>query len=265
MNTEELTTSTQYFVATSGFCMMQRSVYTLIIALAIIALPSFAIAGIVDPEPTDELRKMASMFTVKENAAAARVLFRQAEGIPDTKPLEKGNQYARAIMMMKIASERGDALSQQTIGVLYEDGRAVPKDVVLAFKWLKMAADQGLPISQTLVAAKFEFGVGVRQDYAEAANWYLAAANQNYPAAQMRLGLLYEAGKGVARDIVVAYCWLLLGASAGDLAAQTERTRVERQLTRQQIAEAQEMARTWSRNHPTRCIDEGTCLPLEFK
>lgn len=46
----------------------------------------------------------------------------------------------------------------------------------------------------------YETGRGLPQDYMLAAAWYQRAAQQGYPRAQHLLGLLYDKGQGVAED-----------------------------------------------------------------
>lgn len=244
--------------------MAHAHIFILAALLISLSIPSPANAAS-DPEPTDEIRRTAALFTPREAGAASSALWKQAENTPDTQPGSKGDLYARSVMLMKIAAERGDAPSQLQLGTLYEEGRVIRKDSALAFKWLKKAADQGMSTAQYGVAAKYEFGVGVRQDYSEAAKWYLAAANQHFAAAQMQLGLLYLNGQGVPKDIIIGHCWLNLSAANGEARALDERNRAAKLLTSAQVAEAQIMVREWIKQHPGRCVDEGLCLPMAFK
>jgi TPR repeat protein len=85
----------------------------------------------------------------------------------------------------------------------------------------------------------------VPQDYGEAAKWYRKAADQNYALAQSSLGPMYQLGRGVPHDEILALMWYHLAAAQGDDYAKEARD----ELTPDQIAEAQRLAREWK---PTR-------------
>jgi TPR repeat protein len=72
--------------------------------------------------------------------------------------------------------------------------------------------------------------------------------------AQYNLGNFYAAGRGVPQDYVLAYKWFNLAASrsSGQVRerAIADRDSVYELLTRDQIAEAQRLAREWDEAHP---------------
>ena len=93
-------------------------------------------------------------------------------------------------------------------------------------------------------------GEGVPEDDAEAVRWYRLAAEQGLAAAQLNLGGSYANGEGVPEDHVLAYMWLNLSAAQGFERAQDNKDRIERDITREQIAEAQRLSREWLEAHP---------------
>ena len=93
-------------------------------------------------------------------------------------------------------------------------------------------------------------GQGVQRDYAEAANWVRRAAEQGYAPAQADLGVLYWNGQGVPQDAVLAYMWLHL-AAAQEPNAVEERDAAASQMTPDEIAEAQRLAREWKPTAPS--------------
>ncbi len=90
---------------------------------------------------------------------------------------------------------------------------------------------------------------GVAQDYAEAAKWVRLAAEQGFPQAQHNLGVSYFLGRSVPQDYVAAHKWLNLAAVQEELAEKL-RGAVASLMTRDQIAEAQKLAREWMEKHP---------------
>jgi uncharacterized protein len=55
----------------------------------------------------------------------------------------------------------------------------------------------------------------------------------------------YATGLGVPQDNIHAYTWLSVAAARGDQDAVSNRNRVARQMTPEQIAEAQKLASEW--------------------
>ena len=107
----------------------------------------------------------------------------------------------------------------------------------------KAAAERGSIMPQFLLGNMYKAGHGVAQNYAQAVRWYELAAAQGMDAAQYNLGLMYGRGWGVAQDYVRAHMWFNLAAVSGDADSVKARDITERQMTREQIAEAQRMAR----------------------
>lgn len=76
-------------------------------------------------------------------------------------------------------------------------------------------------------------------------------ANQGDPRAQYLLGRMYMDGNGVTQDYVQAHMWLNLATTGSVSEARGYRDAVGSRMTGQQIATAQEMARTWRSTSPT--------------
>jgi len=95
----------------------------------------------------------------------------------------------------------------------------------------------------------YSHGMGVTQDYAEAAKWYRKAADQGHASAQYYLGLMYYQGEGVSKNRVLAYMWVNLAAAALTGKAHEDalefRNTIAKEMTPQQIVEAQRLALEW--------------------
>ena len=131
---------------------------------------------------------------------------------------------------------------------MYNMERGVPQDYAEAVKWYRKAAEQGLQIAQTNLGVMYGQGHGVPQDYAEAVKWYRKAAEQGNALGQHVLGVMYDQGRGVPQDYVQAHKWLNLAVAAGDASALKVRDDLAGRMTREQIAEAQKLARDWKPN-----------------
>ena len=75
------------------------------------------------------------------------------------------------------------------------------------------------------------------------------AAEHGAPEAQFHLGLLYSTGQGVDQDYVIAHKWFNLAALQGSDEARRFRGDISLDMTPQEIARAQRLAREWKHNH----------------
>ena len=60
------------------------------------------------------------------------------------------------------------------------------------------------------------------------------------------LGYAYIQGRGVAQDFIEAHKWFNLSAATGNADAVKARDAVAGMMTREQLAEAQRLAREWT-------------------
>jgi hypothetical protein len=151
--------------------------------------------------------------------------------------------YEKAHQLWLIEAEKGSAVAQANIGLLYGDGLGVPQNDKEAVKWYRLAAEQGESRAQYYLGTAFEDGVGVPQDYEDAARNYLLAGEQGYVKAQFKLGLLYLRGQGVVQSTENAYAWWSVAASKGHKEAQKYMDSARQQMTPEQIATAQRIAK----------------------
>lgn len=122
----------------------------------------------------------------------------------------------------KQKAEAGDAKGQYLLGVMYAIGDGVPKDATKAFEWQQKAAAQG---------------------------------NAD---AQYMLGFMYGDGQGVSKNYVLAHMWTNIAVtSATGSKDQKEfiklRESLAENMTAQQIAEAQELAKKCTSNNFKGC------------
>lgn len=104
--------------------------------------------------------------------------------------------------------------------------------------WLPLA-EAGDAEAQVALADLYLYGQGVPADPARAADWYRRAAVQGDAVAQLNLGDLYSRGIGLPRDLAKAYVWLARAAKQGRRWAEEQAKLVQRQLTSDQLAEAE--------------------------
>jgi TPR repeat protein len=162
------------------------------------------------------------------------------------------HDYATALRIFRPLAAQGNAAAQFSLGLMYANGQGVAQDNAEAVKWYQLAAKQKHTQSQLNLGTMYLEGKGVAQDYAEAVKWYRFAADRGNAEANFFLGTMYAEGQGVAKDLVRAYMWLSLGAVSGDADAKN-RDILAKQMTPQQIAEAQKLARDCPQRGYSRC------------
>ncbi len=136
-------------------------------------------------------------------------------------------------------------LSSAVLAGPNEDGWAAyaRKDYATALRLFRQAADQGNAEAQHRLGVMYEFGIGVPQNFSEAFGLFSLAARQGFMRSQASLGLMYSDGRGSPVDLSAAHMWFNLAAAQGDHGAATNRDLAAKQMTPQQIAQAQARAR----------------------
>ena len=171
-------------------------------------------------------------------------------------PLEEGmdahraKDYAKAAELWRPLAEKGDAVAQYRLGLLYAEGKGVEQNDATAFTWMQRAANQGNADAQYDLGASYFGGAGVEKNEKEGVKWFQRAANQGMPLAQLNLGLLYAAGNGVPQDNIEAFKWLQLafrGLPPGGPRMDTAKALqdVGAKMTWDQLDEAKARERAW--------------------
>lgn len=131
-----------------------------------------------------------------------------------------------------------------------DNGERVGKPIVP--EWVLSAEKQGTVTAQFMLGMKFLPDDGVSPDYEEAAYWFRRAAEQGHTPAQCMLGVIYTTGLGVTKDHIQAYMWFTLSIEGSKdeqapfLQKATELSNtIVKNMTPQQIEEAQRLAREW--------------------
>ena len=126
----------------------------------------------------------------------------------------------------------------------YEDGFAAHQsgDYATALEFWRPLAEQGDAEAQYALGLMHFIGRGIPQDDAGAVKWWREAAMQAHVEAQTNLGSMYAGGRGVPQDYVSAHMWFYLAAAQGDEKAKQGQDRTARQMTPDQIAEAQRLS-----------------------
>jgi TPR repeat protein len=149
--------------------------------------------------------------------------------------------YAAALAELENAAKNGDAQAFFNLGIMYADGRALPKDEAKAAIYFREGAEKGSLLAAFNYAQALRKGEGVTLDYIEAAKWYRFAAERGDFRACNELGLLFVEGKGVARDLEEGFAWIYPAthASIQDASAFKNASQLASMMTPAQLERAQ--------------------------
>ena len=166
---------------------------------------------------------------------------------PDNLLVEQGQRAERLLA----DAESGTAEDTYNLGMQFERGIVVRQNYPEAARLYRLSAMQAFPDAQYKLCELSEQGRGLPQDYQEALRWCGLAADQGHGPAMFMLGRLYHTGHGVPRDVVRAHMWYNLASAYGYEEGKRWRDRLAAdddalQMTRDQVAEAQKLAREWN-------------------
>jgi len=158
---------------------------------------------------------------------------------------------------LRTKANQGDPASQFKLGLAYDSGQGVQRNLTEAAAWYKKAAEQGHAEAQNSLGSMYQNGQGVPQDYAEARRWYQKAADQGNGAAYNNLGFLYDDGLGVKQDKEKAVKFYHTAADAGSLYAvyNLAKSYWRGDGVKQDLIEAymwMDLARFYTQFHPNR-------------
>jgi TPR repeat protein len=173
-------------------------------------------------------------------------------------PLEDGQaaynrgDYATALKLFRPLAEQGNAEAQNNLAWAYEQGSAVKRDFKEAAKWYRSAAEQGSARAEYSLGVLYYNGRGVPKNLQDAIKWYRMAAAQGDPKAQYNLGFMYANGEGVTQNLPRGHMWWSLAAK-GEGAAWASLHALSKLMTKEQIAEAQVLARKCEASNYKQC------------
>lgn len=117
-------------------------------------------------------------------------------------------RFKKAAEKARILAVGGHPKAQTVMGMLYQYGLGVEKDVKVAIYWLEKAADQGLCEAESYLGDLYKDGVFVEKDWDKAEMWLSKAAKHGQREAQVHLGLMYLDTKWAKRDVKHGEIWL---------------------------------------------------------
>jgi uncharacterized protein len=153
--------------------------------------------------------------------------------------------FYQAGKMYRSAAASGHSGAMVNLGSLFENcyGNG-PCDNEKAAAWYRKAADRGNAIAQHNLSVMYATGTGVAQDEWTAKIMCRRAAEQGYLPAQYNLGVFYARGMGGPVDQVAAWAWYDLAATRGFEGAAQARATIAKQINPPEREKAQELSRS---------------------
>ncbi len=124
------------------------------------------------------------------------------------------------ITKWRALAERGDAVAQLNVGLMYLKGQGVEQSDEKAFEWFKKSANGRNEQAQFNVGLMYHKGQGVEQSYEKAFEWYKKSADNGNAQAQLNVGVMYRKGEGVEQSDEKAFEWFKKSADNGNADAQ---------------------------------------------
>ena len=170
--------------------------------------------------------------------------------------------YVESRRWLRPAAEQGHPAAQWRLCMTYARGLGVDEDQAEAKAWCREAAEAGHVWAQEVLGRLYD-DWGFPPDYAQALKWYGRASDQGSAVARLRMSYIYKEGRrGVRRDPVKELAYLdyaqsgsvpdggrivvtTVGNAPDDYSGQWERNMVMRKMSKEEIAEAEELVRQW--------------------
>lgn len=159
--------------------------------------------------------------------------------------------YVTALKLVEPLAKKGDARAQNLLGVMYDLGRGVPKNVETAVTLYRQAAEQEHADGQNNLGLMYMMGSGVEANPTEAVKWFRKSALNGNGFGHHNYAMMNEKGNGTPQNLVRAYAHYSLieaAAAKGDPSFLTQpnkhRDTVATMMNPDQIRQAQELAKT---------------------
>jgi len=186
---------------------------------------------------------MRNSLTLALAAMALTAIAASADSLQDGASAFQRGDYNRALSTWRPLAVQGNPTAQNNLGIMYLDGKGVPRNTNEAVRYLSLSAAAGSSLGQNNLGGLYRDGKGVPRDYGKAAQWFSAAASQGNSAGMYNLGLMYEMGQGMKPEPFHAYMWYALAADMGNMPnAAAHRDALWRRMTPAAQNQARQMA-----------------------
>ena len=123
--------------------------------------------------------------------------------------------------LLYTTAEEGKLWAIYHLGMSYRDGvEGFDKNLPKGVRYIRMAAEKGYALAQSELGVMYSKGVGVPRDMKKSFDLYMQAAVQGEAIAQLNVGNRYHKGEGVDKDVNQSFIWCKKSADQGHTNAQ---------------------------------------------
>jgi uncharacterized caspase-like protein/TPR repeat protein len=140
--------------------------------------------------------------------------------------MKAGGADEEALSLFRKAAAAGHAGAMNSVGVAYERGVGVGKDLGEAARWFQRSAEAGNGPAMHRLGLAFKKGEGVAKSPVEALRWFRKSADAGFIPGMTDVGLAYLNGWGTPKDPKTALEWLHKAADGGGVVAMNQLGRV---------------------------------------
>jgi hypothetical protein len=171
----------------------------------------------------------------------------------------RGGHPEQAANLYMKGAELGDKTAADKLGLMISQREVSAEKYGNAIKWFVRACDLGSNAGCHNSGHAHEYGeVGANKDYNKARDYYLIAADKGFMQSQYNLGSLYS--NQYFHNDVEGLKWMLLAERTANTCAKVplckwvmddppgHRTKLKNRMTKNQIAEAEQLANQWKSN-----------------
>jgi TPR repeat protein len=130
--------------------------------------------------------------------------------------LSDNGHYSQAFDLELKGAEYNYPPSQNMLGIMFQTGQGVQKNIDKAIEWYYKAAKQGCAEAEYNLACIYFNKESPLFDYKLAFRWFNKGAEHGYPAAEAWFGYMIDNGLGTEYDEYKALQWYLKAANDGN-------------------------------------------------
>jgi TPR repeat protein len=161
--------------------------------------------------PNSQIQTAAKVSSGSQRVEPAQGLWAQAVARH-----QEGDEPG-ALRLTRAAAQAGNSVALYQLGYLYKHGEGgLPRDLREAASWYTKSASLGNPEAEATLGLLYEEGDAVPEDWVKAAQLYQQSAEQNNAIGQSQLARAYEFGIGVHQSRQMAIQWDQRAAALGN-------------------------------------------------
>ena len=103
----------------------------------------------------------------------------------------KSGDYATALREWKPLAEQGNADAAHLIGQIYRNGKGVPRDQKIAYKWFRLSAEEGNAIGAMYLAEQYLGKGGVEENFVSGYVWALISLDSATKVVESKKNVLF--------------------------------------------------------------------------